>query len=475
MKSLNKLHRLADAWDALTGKSVVSMNVGGPQSGYQFTDATAPNFYPEFYSSMVSFFGVENNNEIIKAIKECPQVASILANKCSAHTNGKLQALNIRNDNPLKGQKSLQWQGLIDRPNFMQNGEAFEAQRKFYVMAYGYAPELRIMPAGYERGTVITARWLLDPARTEIKWKQNVLPYFESDIYDLIEWIKVTQIDGRILEIKNPRDVYFHTDTTPFRYKSYLPQSRISALKYPINNIVKGYKTEARVISKPLGFLSNQAKDNISTLPIDKLEKQELQKAFKEYGTEYEDQNDVIISNATMQWQHMMYPIAQLQMIELRSANTAIICDGLGYPFDLMGKDKGSTFNNGDSADKRLYQNFIIPEACNLDRQTSECLFGELNKVNYVTTFDHVPVLQENQKEKADVRQTNVNASKIEFDANMATYNQVLVSNGRDETTEPWGELYAFQIRVQYPDFYKSITDNQATNETTTQTNTSGN
>ena len=83
--------------------------------------------------------------------------------------------------------------------------------------------------------------------------------------------------------------------------------------------------------------------------------------------------------------------------------------------------------------------------------------------------------MQENQKEKADVRQTNVNASKIEFDANMATYNQVLVSNGRDETTEPWGELYAFQIRVQYPDFYKSITDNQATNETTTQTNTSGN
>ena len=64
-----------------------------------------------------------------------------------------------------------------------------------------------------------------------------------------------------------------------------------------------------------------------------------------------------------------------------------------------------------------------------------------------------------------------MNASKIEFDSNMATYNQVLVSNGREETTEPWGELYAFQNRTQFPDFYNSIQNEQPKE---TQTDTSG-
>lgn len=418
--------------------------------------------FPDYMNLTDNIFSVSSDQEIIKAVTDCPQIGAILHSKSNAYVNGIVEVLSKSTRNKVKGQDK-RWQTLMEHPNVLQNGEAFRAQLKFYIMAFGYCPVLRVIPEGYEFGTEISALWVLPPHSTEIKFKKGNMMYTDN-ISNLIESVTLRK-DNVKYTIKK-EDVYIFTDTTPLRDNSYLPCSRVSSLQFPINNIIKSYKTEGRIISKPLGILANQARDTISTLPIGSKERRELHRAFKSYGTS-DGQEDTIITDATLKWEHMMYPVSELQMVELRTANAAILCDGMGYPFDLFGKDKGTTFTNGASAGKTLYQNFIIPESKNMDTQFNECLYGDINGVEYVTCFDHVAALQDDIKARAEVRKLNIEAATLEFNSNGITYNQFLVSIGYHEVSEPYSDMYAWQIRQDYPEFFNNTSN--GTSNTTTQ------
>lgn len=444
----NVFHKIGNAIEALRGAG--SANKQAIQS-FGPASIVDGQFWQEYKSLTTSFFGVSSDNEIIEAITECPQVGSILFNKCNAYINGRTEVLQVANDNPVRGLKK-DWQKFINRPNILQSGSQFKAQLKFYIMAFGYCPVLRIMPDGFETGTNITGMWILPPHSTEIVFKKGN-PMYETDFYDLIDYVKIEK-DGKKYIIPK-EDVYIFTDTTPLRVDSYLPSSRISILKYPINNIVKGYKSEGRMISKPLGILSNTAQDNISNISLDPLEKDQLKSDLNKYGTG-DGLQDIIITDVALKWEHMMYPVAEMQVIELRNSNSAAICDGLGYPFDLTGKEKGSTFNNSGNADKLLYQNYIIPEAINIDEQFGECLFAELNKVRYVTTYVHIPALQENAKEKAEVDKTNTETLLAQFNSYVITYGQLQEGLKSRDINKSWDQLYKYQI----PEFNNKQNEN---------------
>ena len=68
---------------------------------------------------------------------------------------------------------------------------------------------------------------------------------FAESIYDMIETVEFTY-NGKITQISK-EDIYFFTDTTTTIDDLMFPMSRLSALKYPINNIIKNY--ESRVLS----------------------------------------------------------------------------------------------------------------------------------------------------------------------------------------------------------------------------------
>ena len=409
--------------------------------------------YAEYSSMLDAVMGCDSHSDIVKAIKECPQVGTILANKCAAYINGKMQVLNKNpeNDNPARGENGRRWQKLIDRPNILQNGKQFWANVKWNVMAFEYCPVLRVMPDGFEREKNIEALWVLPPQYTEINFRKGI-PFYESDFYDLIE--SVTLKRGNTTWKVPKEDVYIYVGTGPMSGKDgYLPTSRITGLKHVITNLIKGYKTEGRIISKPLGAFTRKD-GSLSAIPVKQEDRDAVNNQFREnYGTEFEHQSDILMLNAAMDWQNMMYPIGQLQIFEGRTANTAALCAGMGYPFHLFGDSKGPTFSNMDAADKTLYQNYIIPEAEHLDQQIAECLFAEINGVRYETSFGHIAALQEDQKKKADVRKVNSEAAIIEFNNNGCTYNEYLVSIGRPESTQPFKDLYYWEIKRDYPEF----------------------
>jgi hypothetical protein len=102
-----------------------------------------------------------------------------------------------------------------------------------------------------------------------------------------------------------------------------------------------------------------------------------------------------------------------------------------------------------------------------MDTQFNECLYGDINGVEYVTCFDHVAALQDDIKARAEVRKLNIEAATLEFNSNGITYNQFLVSIGYHEVSEPYSDMYAWQIRQDYPEFFNNTSN--GTNNTTTQ------
>lgn len=402
------------------------------------------------YSSMMEdlFFGVGKGSHVARAIKECPQVGAILLNKCNAYINGKMTIVNEKDDSKATSLYGKRMQSVIDRPNILQNGKQFWAGVKFFVQAYGYCVVLR--NKNEVRGEV-SDMWAFNPEFTTVEFIEDI-PYYKTEFTELIKSVKVKLPKGS--EITIPKeDVYIFTDTTPLRRDSYLPSSRIEGVQNAVDNLIKGYKTEGRIISKPLVAFSRKD-STMNSAPIKEEDKSAMRAMFSEkYGTEFASQSDVLFLSAAVDVQQLMYPIAQLQIFEGRSANTAIVCDGLGYPFDLMGKDKGSTFNNGENADTVLYQNHIIPEAGQIDQQIIECMMLAENGHKIITSYDHVPALQGDLKEKAEVRKINTEAAINEFENHGCTYNEYLVSIGRPESKQPFKDLYYWEILLKYPDF----------------------
>jgi len=403
------------------------------------------NYYRAYteYSSMIdAVMGCDSNSDIVKAIKECPQVGTILANKCAAYINGKMQVLNKNpeNDNPARGENGRRWQKLIDRPNILQNGKQFWSNVKWNVMSFEYCPVLRVMPDGFEREKNVEALWVLPPQYTKIEFKKGI-PFYESDFYDLIETVTLKR--GNTTWKVPKEDVYIFVGTGPISGKEgYLPESRITGLKHVITNLVKGYKTEGRIISKPLGAFTRKDA-TMNSLPVKQEDRDAVNHQFREnYGTEFDYQSDILMLNAAMDWQNMMYPIGQLQIFEGRTANTAALCAGMGYPFHLFGDSKGPTFSNMDAADKTLYQNFIIPESEHLDQQIAECLFAEINGVRYETSFAHIAALQENQKERSEVLRNNGQSSIIAFKNNAINFTEYSSRNGNPNPYSVWKDKY---------------------------------
>jgi hypothetical protein len=59
----------------------------------------------------------------------------------------------------------------------------------------------------------------------------------------------------------------------------------------------------------------------------------------------------------------MAQDVDKLRLFEEVKADTEVLCDAFGVPFELLANQKGTTFENRRMAEKWLYVNTIIPEA----------------------------------------------------------------------------------------------------------------
>lgn len=188
------------------------------------------------------------------------------------------------------------------------------------------------------------------------------------------------------------------------------PISRIDTLKYPLSNIQAGYKKRNVLLENigAIGILSAQQTDMGGAIPMTPEERDQIRKDWYRRS-----KDELIITEANVNWQPMSYPTKDLMLFEELTADKIALIDAYGLSINLFSSEKGATFSNVRDSIRMVFTDTIIPET----QQIYNSLISQfgLEKEGYYleACFDHLPILQNDQKESADVRKINSETMKI--------------------------------------------------------------
>lgn len=433
--------------------------------GLKKIDKTAPanvgyNFFDESRIELIGgrivFETFDTKDKVIKSYKECPPLSYILNTKAQEFCNGKITCVNPSSNKEKRGEVGKQYTDLLKYPNPLQTDLHFRSQVSIYTQLFGYCPVLRVKPEGM---SIVSQLWVLPPQCLRMKLTKTYL--FAESIYDMIESVEFTY-NGKITQIRK-EDIYFFTDTTTTIDDLMFPMSRLSALKYPINNLIKNYESRGTIIEKrgALGILSPDSGDSAGAQRATPEQKEELQKDYKRYGL-LKDQWQIIVSTISMKFTPMSLNMRDLMLIETAEDDIMTLCDALGFKYQLLSRGSGTTFNNQELAQKAQYQDNIIPMADNYMSQFNDCVYAEENNVKYIIDFSHVPCMQADEKLKSEIRKNNVSSLSLQLKNNLITYGRAMEILEEEAPTE-LAPLYFYQLP---PEIQATFTNKTTTNET---------
>lgn len=188
------------------------------------------------------------------------------------------------------------------------------------------------------------------------------------------------------------------------------PISRIDTLKFPLSNIQAGYKKRNVLLENigAIGILSAQQTDMGGAIPMTPEEREQIRKDWYRRS-----KDELIITEANVNWQPMSYPTKDLMLFEELTADKIALIDAFGLNYNLFSSEKGATFTNVRDSIRMVFTDTIIPETQQIYNSIIS-QFG-LDKEGYYleANFDHLPILQKDQKEQADVRKINSETMKI--------------------------------------------------------------
>jgi len=180
------------------------------------------------------------------------------------------------------------------------------------------------------------------------------------------------------------------------------PISRIDSLRFPLSNIQAQYKKRNVLLENigAIGILSAKNTDMGGSIPMTPEERTKIQRDW------YKRQKDeLIITESDVNWQPMSYPTKDLMLFEELTADKMAIIDAFGLNANLFSSDKGATFTNMRDSVRMAYTDTIIPET----QQIYDSMLSQwgLDQEYYLeANFDHLPILQKDEVEKASVQKT---------------------------------------------------------------------
>lgn len=421
---------------------------------------STPHFF-EANGNSYFYFSWSGHNSSKEAYEKCPPVNAIINRKAQAYINGKTWVLNTQGK--AKGKESTsaeakKLQALFKRPNTLQSWKQFEAQGYIYQQTFGFNIVLIIKPVGFKDNIDATSLWNIPPSMVDIE-ETNKL-FYQTNVSGIIKKVVLEYKNTQtVLDIEN---LYIMKDFVPSFCSLILPESRIKALEYPINNIMGAYESRNVLINYrgALGILSQDpGNGQYGAIPLTDPQKEQLQQDFRRYGLT-KHQWQFIITSASLKWQQMGVSTKDLMLFEEVQAGVEAVCDAYNYPYQLMSSAKGTTFSNLKEGKQLLYQDATLPEAESMYEQWNQ-LF-ETDKYNLIIDKDyaHIAVLQEDKVQAAQARKSRNDALLIEWQNDLITRNRWLELNGEDPLPDG-GDLYYSEWKKLNPD-----NQNQNTNET---------
>lgn len=418
---------------------------------YQYNSWSPGASFFEFNGKTL-YFNLNCEDDYRKAYLQCAPLKAVVNRRASMFANGRYQVTSRDGEKDARGTFSRDLMKLLSSPNVLQTGRQFKAQHDVYVDLFGYCPVLKVAPIGFPKS--IKALWNLPPWLFDIDftgdwYNQTDLKAIYKQFY--INWGGVKRpldMDAVFLVLDNA----IGTDNDG---NLLIPDSRVKGLGDLLAIEANSERSLNTLISKKgaIGILSN-APGSGQYVPL-KIgsEKESIQRDFARYGLTGQE-FQVIITDASLQWQNMSYPVKDMMLFEAMTAAKAGICDSIGMYSYLMNpiNGQGTTFNNLSEAKKSQYQDFIIPDDDGRTEQLGQNLVPDDQNVGLGVDYSHVEVLQESEQSKAVTRKAQTDAYQSQYDLGLMTRNDILEALGKPRVTGiPEMDLYSFQQTTPPP------------------------
>jgi hypothetical protein len=328
---------------------------------------------------------------------EIPELRTVI-NKRASMMSTNIPCLYDKDGNKVENHWLLD---LIAHPNAVQSWSdvvySLSVQDALYSNSFAYAP---VRSFGV-RNLMVP----LPASKVKIHTTGKRLNFMDAD--DLIDKFTFRYDDNTDENIPWIDMIYLTTDDGMNIIK---PVSRIDTLKYPLSNIRAQYHKRNVLLENigAIGILSAQQNDLGGAIPMTPEEKTTIQRDW------YRRQKDeLIITEAQVNWQPMSFPTKDLMLFEELSADKLAIIDTYGMNANIFSSDKGSTFDNVRESIKMVYQDTIIPETQAMYDSLMH-QFG-LDKEGYylIADFSHLPILQDDEQMKATAIKTQAEGYSI--------------------------------------------------------------
>ena len=359
----------------------------------------------------------------------CPPLNYILNQKSLLHNNGIIKLVNPSTliEPKIKVARFDEYARLLSNPNPLQTEHQFRAQVTTTIQIYRYCAVLKIKPIGFG---VPSQLWALPSQYLEIERNDKML--FAETSADMIKTVKFRY--GNTVTTLNKEDLYFFTSANAAFDDMFSPQPVLDAIKPHCVNVINILESRQSIIQHQgaKGLLTNTAKDNISPIPLNEDDRNELHKDWSEYGL-LKGQKRIVISNASLQWQQIGSQFSDLQLLEQAKDDIMNICAGLNFKFQLLPHGTETAFNNQNKAYAAQYRDCTIPEADNYMRQYNDCVEAAMNGVLHIVDYTEVLNNLVDRKEESEIRKNNTQSLLMQFAACFIKYDEAVIELGNKD------------------------------------------
>lgn len=401
-------------------------------------------FYPLTSSTWSEIRYLQEFNEI-------PEVNAVINMKARMRSSARLKVVNKSGVE----KKNDAINKLLAAPNWFQAQKEFIRQTVLWHEIYGNEYIYPLMPVGGSVDNVlesmrVSALFTLPPNLIKPCYEDETPYYLHAKTpkirYELSWGGKRTEIDPNLIIHLNDNRV----NITEANAKDLLRgESKLLGLTPALNNIRMAYESRGIILKYrgALGILSNGTTDMAGTIELDPKEVERIENAYKKYGS-LSHQQQLIITSANLKWQQMSVNPDRLGLYQETEEDFNKILDGYGMPSELFVRTKGATFENQRQARKGAYTETIIPETVEWVMALNQRLMKpEETNFEIQADFSHLPIFQEDVKQRADALNSTVTyLSKLFSDGQItdAEYREELkkagVGNGQPIPVEPPSE-----------------------------------
>lgn len=396
--------------------------------------------------SALKMLSVGDTQSIRAAYDMFSPVAAVIIRLAEMLTAGKFEVLESATGNYTAG-KYREWEQFLEQPNYFQTRDEFLKQMYTYTILNGYCYALPKYPAGFtDRPSDI---FLIPPEFVHVEPIKRP-PWASRTREPEREVIVSVPVGGSTFSHRyKEKDLILFKDTAAAHINpmTWLPESRLKSLKYPISNGYAAMESRNSLIVDrgANGILTNDTYDHVGSIPLNPDEQKKLEDAYRRrYGLTKDKDTSIIISRFALKWQSMTFDSRELQLHEEHVDCVKDICDVLGYQYRLLSTGEGATYQNQESDLRSVYQNTIIPQAEAFMRQLNNGLNS--SEIEVHLNYKDIECLQKSQETKGKGRLAMNRALRLEWLSGLITRNQWLEALEIDTVDRPDFDKYIFEL-----------------------------